>query len=96
MGVANKHFAVLLLRYLEVGYVAVPAIEEPPLSIVRCMRSDLLKQGRMYDYPVWSDTSSDNMYWQCSIWQVDNSCSTFVAVKSTNKPHPNMARAPLY
>eukprot|EP00878_Enallax_costatus_P013777 GHUV01014408.1.p1 GENE.GHUV01014408.1~~GHUV01014408.1.p1 ORF type:complete len:898 (+),score=328.70 GHUV01014408.1:398-3091(+) len=82
--------------YMEVGYVAVPAIEEPPLGIVRCMRSDLLKQGRIYDYPVWSDTSSDNMYWQCSIWQVDNACSTFVAVKSTNKPHPHMARAPLY
>jgi vacuolar protein sorting-associated protein 13A/C len=82
--------------YMEIGYVVVPAIEEPPLGIVRCMRSDLVKQARLFDYPVWSDTSSDNMYWLCSIWQVDNSCSTFVAAKSTNKPHQHTARAPSY
>jgi len=89
--------AVLVaVRYVELGYVVVPAIEEPPVSIVRCMRANLVCPARLYDSPVWSDTSSDNMYWQCNIWQVDNPCSTFVAVKSSNKPSPRQALAPTY
>lgn len=84
-------------RYMEAGFVVVPAIEEPPVSVVRCMRADLLQQARLYDHPVWSDTSSDNPYWQCSVWQVDNACSTFVAVKSnSSKPHPRQAVSPSY
>lgn len=58
-------------RYHELGYVVVPDIKEPLTSVVRCMRSDLLRPSRFYDAPVWHDTSADNMYWQCSIWQVN-------------------------
>eukprot|EP00879_Flechtneria_rotunda_P005415 GHRR01005707.1.p1 GENE.GHRR01005707.1~~GHRR01005707.1.p1 ORF type:complete len:1494 (+),score=564.87 GHRR01005707.1:1093-5574(+) len=82
--------------YLEVGHVVIPAIEEPPVEVVRCMRVDLLKPATLYDYPVWSDVSSDNTYWQCSIWQVDNPCCSFVAVKGTSKPHQRQAVAPTY
>jgi hypothetical protein len=77
-----------------VGYVVVPAIDEPQPGVVRVMRSDLLRPTRFYDAPVWSGTSADNMYWQCSIWQVDNAACTFVAVKTAGRPHPKQALAP--
>jgi len=82
--------------------VVVPAIEEPPLSVVRVMRADLAQQTRVFSGPLWSGTSSDNMYWQCDLWQVDNldSCSTFIAVRhngtSSTRPDPDKARKPLY
>lgn len=82
--------------YMEAGFVVVPAIDEPPQGAVRVMRADLLKPARLYDYPVWSGASSDNVYWQCSMWQVDNPCSTFVAVKGNDKPHPRQAVSPTY
>lgn len=89
-------------RYVELGHVVVPAIEEPPLSIVRVMRADLVKPAKTFDSPVWSAASSDNMYWQCDIWQVDNvdSCSTFLAVRhdgnGSARPDANQARMPRY
>jgi hypothetical protein len=83
-------------RYVEAGFVVVPAIDEPPQGVVRVMRADLLKPARLYDYPVWSGASSDNVYWQCSMWQVDNPCSTFVAVKGNDNPHPRQAVSPIY
>lgn len=82
--------------------MVVPAIEEPPLNIVRVMRTDLVAPSRPYHAPVWSGTSSDNMYWQCDVWQVDNTCSTFVAVRhdgsggGSTAPDPSQARAPRY
>lgn len=87
-------------RYIELGHVVVPAIEEPPLNIVRVMRADLVKGSHMYNAPVWSGTSSDNMYWQADVWQVDSSCSTFVAVRHDGsgsvRPDPSQAREPRY
>lgn len=56
--------------------MVVPAIDEPQPGVVRCMRSDLLKATRFYDAPVWQGTSADNMYWQCSIWQVGGRTTT--------------------
>lgn len=85
----------VVYRYMELGCVVVSAIEEPPAAVVRVMRNDLVKSGRMYDCPVWSDASSDNMYWQCSVWQVDNPCCTFVAVKGTGKPSARQALSPM-
>ncbi len=61
-----------------------------------CMRSDLVRQSRFYDAPVWQGTSADNMYWQCSLWQVDNAASTFVASKSGNPPPRQLAWAPVF
>lgn len=99
------HLPVLhACRYVELGHVVVPAIEEPPLNIVRVMRADLVESSRPYHAPVWSGSSSDNMYWQCDVWQVDNTCSTFVAVRhdgssgggSPMAPDPSQARAPRY
>lgn len=95
---AGRCFAAC--SYVELGCVVVGAIEEPPLSVVRVLRADLVRQARLYDAPVWSGTSSDNMYWQCSIWQVDNPCSTFVAVRGSNgapgQPSTRQALAPTY
>lgn len=81
--------------------MVVPAIEEPPLNTVRVMRADLVTGSKLYNSPVWSGTSSDNMYWQCDVWQVDNDCSTFVAVRhdgsgSSARPDPSQARRPRY
>jgi vacuolar protein sorting-associated protein 13A/C len=73
----------------------VPALEEPPISVVGCLRKDLVRPARFYDAPVWQDTSSDNMYWQCALWQVDNACNTFIPVKSRGSPHPRQALAPV-
>jgi vacuolar protein sorting-associated protein 13A/C len=89
-------------RYVELGHVVVPAIEEPPLNIVRVMRADLVAPGKLYHAPVWSASSSDNLYWQCDIWQVDNACSTFVAVRhdgsgnGVSRPDPSLAGVPRY
>lgn len=79
--------------------MVMAAIEEPPPSVVRVMRADLARPGRLYDAPVWTGTSSDNMYWTASIWQVDNPCSTFVAVRGNTadaQPSPRQALAPGY
>jgi hypothetical protein len=80
--------------YAELGHVAVPAVDEPPPGCVCVMRSDLLRHARFYDAPVWQGTSADNMYWQCSVWQVDNPAATFVAVKTAGRPHPKQALTP--
>lgn len=91
---------LVLCRYLELGHVVMPAIEEPPLNIVRVMRADLVTPSKLYHAPVWSGTSSDNMYWQCDLWQVDNSCSTFVATRhdgsGSARPDPSQARQARY
>lgn len=89
-----------MCSYVELGHVVVGAIEEPPLSVVRVLRRDLAKSAQLFDAPVWSGTSSDNMYWQCSIWQVDNPCKTFVAVRGSNdvggRPSPQQCLEPRY
>ena len=82
--------------YAEVGHVVVPAIEEPPPGAARCVRADLLRHARLYDAPVWQGASADNAYWRCAIWQVDNQCGTFVAVKTAGRPHPRQALAPKF
>lgn len=100
MAAADACWPPLCCRYVELGCVVVGAIEEPPLSVARVMRADLVRAARLYDAPVWSGTSSDNMYWQCSIWQVDNPCSTFVAVRGSNgadgRPSARQALTPAY
>eukprot|EP00798_Chlamydomonas_sp_ICE-L_P025166 gene25166-10797_t len=82
--------------YCELGCVAWPDIEEPPLDLVRCMRRDLVTEALTYDAPIWSGASSDNSYWRCSIWEVDNHAGTFLATKTEQRPHRSVSRAPLY
>jgi vacuolar protein sorting-associated protein 13A/C len=51
---------MLSMTVVQVGYVAWPDIEEPPLTLVACLRRDLVAPARLFDYPVWSGVSSDN------------------------------------
>ena len=44
--------------------MAWPDMEEPPLSLVRCLRRDLVEQATTYDAPLWSGASSDNQFWR--------------------------------
>ncbi len=82
--------------YVDVGCVAWPAIEEPPLGLVRCLRSDLAAPGRVYDSAVWAGASSDNPYWRASVWPVDHPAGTFVAVKGEGRPGASAVREPVY
>jgi hypothetical protein len=43
-----------------------------------------------------SDKSSDNAFWHCHIWQVDNPCATFVAGRDLSAPPVDRALAPIY
>uniref|UniRef100_A0A7S3R138 Vacuolar protein sorting-associated protein 13 VPS13 adaptor binding domain-containing protein n=1 Tax=Dunaliella tertiolecta TaxID=3047 RepID=A0A7S3R138_DUNTE len=81
--------------YTEVGCVAWPEMEEPPISLVRCVRSDLAATARVYEAPLWQGISSDNQFWVGSIWLVDSPLSTFLANKSSSRP-PAMPRVPRY
>lgn len=76
--------------------VVVPAIDEPSPQVVRCMRRDLLQPASFFDSPVWSDSSSDNMFWHCHVWQVDNPCSTFIAGRDDHQPATDRAVSPIY
>lgn len=67
--------------------MAWPAIEEPPLSLVRCMRADLVAPTKLYEAPLWQGASSDNQFWLCSLWRVDSPASTFLASKCARPPH---------
>ncbi|KAF5830551.1 hypothetical protein DUNSADRAFT_14358 [Dunaliella salina] len=81
--------------YTEVGCVAWPEMEEPPISLVRCIRSDLAAPAKVYEAPLWQGVSSDNQFWVGSIWLVDSHLSTFLANKSSSRP-PAMPRVPRY
>ncbi len=82
--------------YAELGCVAWPEIEEPPLGLVRCLRRDLVAPGRSFDAPVWHGGSSDNQYWRCGLWPVDCAAGTFVAVKGDGKPPPYLVREAVF
>eukprot|EP00983_Pelagomonas_calceolata_P100132 1158533-Pelagomonas_calceolata.AAC.1 len=81
--------------HTQVGCVAWPEMEEPPISLVRCVRSDLAATARVYEAPLWQGISSDNQFWVGSIWLVDSPLSTFLANKSSSRP-PAMPRVPRY
>ena len=78
------------------GCVAWPDAEEPPLTLVRCMRRDLVTSASMHASPLWSGASSDNQFWRCSLWPVDNPAQTFLASKSDQRPLAQLARTPVY
>ncbi len=80
--------------YVELGCVAWPEIEEPPLGLVRCLRKDLVRPAACAEPCVWSAASSDNAYWRTSVWSVDNQCTTFVAMKGEVRPRTSWA--PVY
>ncbi|KAL6746102.1 hypothetical protein V8C86DRAFT_2953653 [Haematococcus lacustris] len=81
--------------YVEVGCVAWPEIEEPPLAgLVACVRRDLAAPARVYASPVWAGVSSDNQFWRGFIWPVDSPVLTFVA--SNGSSRPAAAFAPVY
>ena len=71
-------------------------MEEPPLGLVRCVRRDLLCPSSTFQSPLWAGSSSDNQFWRCSLWPVDNAAHTFLAAKSEQRPQQNLARAPVY
>lgn len=53
----------------QMGCVASRMIEEPPLGVVRCLRSDLASPSSCFTTPLWTGTSPDTQS-PCSIWQV--------------------------
>ncbi|MEW5308579.1 MAG: hypothetical protein WDW38_000525 [Sanguina aurantia] len=78
--------------YLEMGCVASHMVEEPPLGVVRCLRSDLASPSTCFTTPLWVGTSPDTQS-PCSIWQVDNLAGTFLAQKShSSRPDSTQAR----
>jgi vacuolar protein sorting-associated protein 13A/C len=81
---------------MQMGCVAWPDMEEPPLGLVRCLRRDLITPAAMTETALWSGASSDNQYWRCSIWPVQNPARTFLAAKSDSRPAPQLARTPVY
>lgn len=82
--------------YVEMGCIAWPEIEEPPLGLVRCLRRDLAAPGRVFESAVWGAASSDNSFWRASVWQVDAAAGTFVAVKGDAKPAPALVREAVF
>jgi vacuolar protein sorting-associated protein 13A/C len=80
---------------LQIGHVAWPEMEEPPTSLVRCMRSDLVAPAKVFEAPLWSGASADNQFWVASIWLVDSPLSNFMANKSASRP-PAGPKVPTY
>ena len=80
--------------YVEVGCVAWPDMEEPPLSLVRCVRKDLVMAAETYETCAWSGASADNQWWRCTLWPIDNAAQTFLASKNDHRP--DKARTPVY
>jgi vacuolar protein sorting-associated protein 13A/C len=72
--------------YITLGCVLWPAIEEPPLGLVRCARRDLVAAARFHESPLWVGASTDIPLWRASIWPVDNDCQTFIGVKGEGRP----------
>jgi hypothetical protein len=44
--------------YRSLGCLAVPALEEPPLSLAWCVRSDLLQPAELEGSPIWKVCTS--------------------------------------
>lgn len=87
-----------LVPAAQLGCVAWPDAEEPPLGLVRCMRRDLVTPSRVLEPPLWSGASSENQFWRCTLWSIDNPAHTFLAVKATpdQRPNPQLARTAVY
>jgi len=68
--------------YHALGCVAVPALEEPPLSLCACVRRDLLEPADKADKAAWQGVAGDKTSWRCSLWRINNSPSrTFFAAR---------------
>jgi len=62
-------------KYRPLGCVAVPALEEPPLSLGVCVRRDLLQQAELEQMPTWKGIADDRSSWSCYMWRVKESSS---------------------
>lgn len=88
---------ITLLLPPQVGCVAWPRVEEPPLGAVRCVRRDLLRPAATQPAPLWAAASTDNKFWRVSVWPLtDSPAATFAALKGDAKPAPHQTLAPMY
>lgn len=86
----------LTLPHTQIGCVAWPGMAEPPPSLVRCVRADLVGPVKVHNAPLWQGVSSDNKFWAASLWLMDTPLSTFLASKNAMRPPPGMPRVPMY
>lgn len=73
------------------GYVALGCVasksspEKEDLSLLRCIRSDMVMGGQFSEESVW-DSSSARTYEPFSLWTVDNDAGTFLVRSGYRKP----------
>eukprot|EP00892_Ulva_mutabilis_P007576 jgi/Ulvmu1/5190/UM021_0207.1 len=71
--------------YHAVGCVASKGLSPPPNSAMACIRKDLIAEADCWNAPTWRCSSTDEMGWRISCWNIDSPSGTFWAMRA----HPD-------
>ena len=86
------------------GTIIVSGVDQPDPSDVLCVRADHTSPSRLFDSAIWRHEPNSLQglqrlkshhveTWRCSFWQVNNECSTFIAVRQLVRPTSDVALA---